>query len=82
MAEYKVTVTMGPDQDVDTQEAYSPIEAAFLTGVALGAGVVRKSLTRVPELLFLPVRDVQDMVIESTRDELSSVLVEEKRYAR
>jgi hypothetical protein len=77
MAQYKVTVGAGPDIDTDIREAHSPLEAAFLTGVALGTSVMWRAILDYPKLFDMTERRAQDLVAETTREGLSGVSVEE-----
>jgi hypothetical protein len=83
MAEYTVTLQVGPDQGKFIEQAYSPMEAAFLAGVDFGTDIVFKWLQAWPgDFVGLSPDTGSRLVLEEVRSMISAVLVEEERYAR
>lgn len=78
MSNYKVYVTVEGVEDTTMLEARSPVEAAFISGVAVGSAIVAdESEIYGPLASLRGVGEVQYTVETVLREGLDSVLVEE-----
>lgn len=82
MAKYTVDVNFSGDSAPKDVEAYTPTEAAFKAGVILATEILtsRRFAISAEALLATPGR-VRQAVEQLLAEDLSSVLVQELRYA-